>query len=282
MKVRYLVLITIFFCNYLVAQSNQTPLDILSNESIIDMFSKKLPSSIIISKIKSSKNTFNVDSDALLYLVNNKIPEDIIIIMIDVANDPAKRYFKIDPNNPYDFQELGVYYHKKNVSGNQLIKMDPSIYSQNKTKGGALMSLTYGIAKAKTVVALNGQKAQLQITDSLPEFYFYFDTSGAEIKNGSNWWFKLSTSPNEFLLVIFINNLKVREVVTGSANIAGSSIGVDDANKATFKIEKISAGIYKVFFDKALPKGEYCFMYAGSVPTGFAKLDQVYDFGVHY
>lgn len=281
--IKHILLLAIFISNSLFGQSGQNQqIDILSNESVIDMYNKRLPTSIVLSKIKSSKNTFDVGSDALVHLVNSKIPEDIINIMIDVANDPSKRYIKIDPNNPLDPQQPGIYFYDKTGFENKLIRMDPSIYSQNKTKGGALMSLTYGIAKAKTVVALNGQNAQLQIKDSLPEFYFYFDTSEEEIKNVANWWFKLSTSPNEFLLVIFKTNPKVREVVTGSANIAGSSVGVDDANKATFKIEKISNGIYKVLFDKALPKGEYCFMYAGSMPTGFTKLDQVYDFGISY
>ena len=70
-----------------------------------------------------------------------------------------------------------------------------------------------------------------------------------------------------------------REIETGSANVFGASVGLSDKNKTKFNFTKIAPGIYKVFFDQALD-GEYCFMYAGSVPQGFSAISKVYDFGV--
>ena len=85
-----------------------------------------------------------------------------------------------------------------------------------------------------------------------------------------------------FLLFTLSNNKKSREVVTGSWNsYAGMSSGIDDKYKIAFKYEKVSPGVYKVYTEKPLDAGEYCFMYAGGTATyGTAPLQKVYDFGV--
>jgi hypothetical protein len=200
-------------------------------------------------------------------------------ILVEAANDNSKRVVMTDPNNPKDMHEPGIYYYKQNEAKPELVQLEASVYSQNKSSGAIGSALTYGIAKVKVSVTLDGKEAQMQLTDKQPVFYFYFDVTGNPLSQTSNWWFSAATSPNEFLLVILAENKKTREVTTGSANISGSSVGVDDKNKTAFKVEKIGRGIYKVFFEKPL-SGEYCFMYAGSVPTGFASMNKVFDFGV--
>jgi hypothetical protein len=254
-------------------------IEVLSNESIVGMYSKNLPVSIIIGKIKSSKNNFDINTEALISLTNNKLPEEIINAMVEAANDISKHVVKFDPNNPMDMHESGIYYSKKNGDKPELVQLEPSIYSQNKSSGALASALTYGIAKVKISVTLDGKDAQLQLTETQPVFYFYFDLTGKPLSQTSNWWFSIATSPNEFILVKLSENKKTREVTTGSANISGSSIGVDDKNKAVFKVEKIAPGIYKLFFEKPL-SGEYCFMYAGNVPSGFEQMNKVFDFGI--
>jgi hypothetical protein len=199
--------------------------------------------------------------------------------MVEAANDASKHVVMLDPNNPNDMHESGIYYLKKTADKSELIQLDPTIYSQNNHSGVLASALTYGIAKIKSSVTLDGKDARLQLNDKNPVFYFYFDATGGSISQTSNWWFSTATSPNEFLLVKLSINEKTREVTTGSTNIIGSSIGVDDKNKATFQIEKISSGIYKVFFDEPL-SGEYCFMYSGSVPNGYTNMNKVFDFGI--
>lgn len=197
--------------------------------------------------------------------------------MMEAANDKDRRLVILDPNNPKDMHDPGIYYCKKTGENVEMIRIDPSIYSQNKSKGAVAMSLTYGIAKLKTTVTLDGKTSRLQLSENNPEFYIYFDVSNNQPNGTGEWWFSTASSPNEFLLVKLEQNRKTREVVTGSANIMGSSIGVDDNNKANFKVEKLKKGIFRIYFDKPL-QGEYCFMYAGSIPTGFTSLDKVYDF----
>lgn len=253
--------------------------EVLTNISVIDMFTKKLPTSIIMGKIKSSKNTFNVETEALLLLTGNKIPEEIINAMIEAANDGTRKLIVFDPNNPKDIHAPGIYYFNKVGEKVEMLRLDPSIYSQNKSKGALAMSLTYGLAKVKTMVTIDGKSSRLELNNSKPEFYIYFDVSNNKPTGTGEWWFSTASSPNEFLLVKLEQNKKTREVVTGSANIMGSSVGIDDKNKAVFKTEKIADGIFRIYFDDPL-QGEYCFMYAGTIPTGFTTLDKVYDFGI--
>lgn len=270
-----LIFIFFFISTCVVAQQKE----VLTNGAIIQMYSKKLPASIIIGKIKSSQNNFDVNTDALISLTDNNIPEDIINAMVDAANDNSRHIVVLDPNNPEDMHESGIYYFKKSMEKSELVQLEPTIYSQSNSSGAIGSALTYGIAKVKTSVTLDGKNAQLQIDEEQPVFYFYFDITGNSLSQSANWWFSAATSPNEFLLVKLSENKKTREVTTGSANIAGTSIGVDNKNKAAFKIEKIATGIYKVSFEKAL-SGEYCFMYAGSVPNGYTSVNKVFDFGI--
>lgn len=253
--------------------------DVLTNEVIIGMFSKGLPASIINSRLKTAKNTFDISTEALVKLTENKIPEDIVNAMIDAAGDPSRHFVKIDPNNPMDMHESGIYYIKKSGGATEIVPLEPTVYSQSKSGGGLVSSLTYGITKVKVGVTLDGTSSHRQIEEQKPEFYFYFDLTKNSLNQASNWWFSTATSPNEFILVNFTVKKRSRDVETGSANILGSSTGVADKNKIPFKFDKIAPGIYKVYFDKPI-SGEFCFMYAGSVPQGFEAINKVYDFGV--
>jgi hypothetical protein len=279
LKMKKINLFIIFFilCGY---SGKAQQAEVLSNKIIVEMYTKKLPKSIIIGKIKVSKNNFDVNTDALISLTESKVPEDIINAMVEAANDDTKHVEIIDPNNPLDMHDTGVYYFAKNGEKSELVQLEPTIYSQNKSRGGFMSAMTYGISKVKMSATIDGKNAHFQLNDTSPVFYFYFDISGNSISQTSDWWFSAATSPNEFLLVKLTENSKTREVTTASASIiSGSSSGVEDDNKISFKVEKVSRGIYKVFFDKPI-SGEYCFMYAGSVPAGFTPTNKVFDFGI--
>ena len=56
---------------------------ILSNSDIITLSQKKLPNSLIIQKIKTSKCKFDTSTDALLVLTQAGVGEDVIMIMMD-------------------------------------------------------------------------------------------------------------------------------------------------------------------------------------------------------
>lgn len=253
--------------------------DILTNEMIIGMHSKGLPTSIITSRLKTAKNSFDISTESLIKLTENKIPEDLINAIIDAAGDPTRHIVVIDMNNPNDMHESGIYYYKKSGGKPEMISLEPTVYSQGKSGGALASALTYGVAKVKVSVTLDGPSSRRQIDEQKPEFYFYFDVTKNSLSQTSNWWFATATSPNEFILVDFTIKKKSRDVETGSASILGASSGVADKNKIAFKFDKIAPGIYKVSFDQPL-SGEFCFMYAGSVPAGFEGVNKVYDFGI--
>lgn len=253
--------------------------DVLTNEAIIGMRAKGLPASIIAARLKTAKNAFDISTEALIKLTENKIPEDLINAMIDAASDPNRHFVKTDPNNPMDMHDSGIYLYKKTGETAEIVPLEPTVYSQSKSGGALASALTYGIAKVKVAVTLDGTSSRMQLSDKQPVFYFYFDLTKNSLSQTSNWWFSTATSPNEFILVDFTVKKKSRDVETGSASITGSSAGVADKNKIPFKFDKIAPGIYKVYFDKPI-SGEFCFMYAGSVPQGFEAVNKVYDFGV--
>jgi hypothetical protein len=182
--------------------------------------------------------------------------------------------------------ESGIYYCKGEPC--KLMELEPSVYSQAKMGSGILTGITYGIAKTKMKATLSGSNANMQIEENNPVFYFYFDkntTNNLGSSSAQNIWFSSATSPNEFMLIKFTEskNKKSREVVTGSFNsYAGLSSGIDDKYKVPFKYEKVSPGVYKVYTEKPLEAGEYCFMYAGGTTLGYGStvLQKVYDFGV--
>lgn len=276
-KIKIILVITLLFTSFSAyCQQN----DVLTNETVINMVNKKLPSSIILGKIKSTKNNFKVDTDDLIILTEKKVPETIINAMVEAANDEKLFVVLTDPNNPLEPHKAGIYYCDKKDGQIELIEMVPSMYSQSKTGGGFASALTYGLAKVKISVTLAGKAANLQKNELKPEFYFYFDDSNNEINPNSDWWFTIAKSPNEFMLVKLTPKSKAREVVIFSANTLGSSSGVDDKNKAEFKFEKVTDGIYRVYCENAL-SGEYCFMYTGTAPAGFTAMNKVYDFGVN-
>lgn len=253
--------------------------EVLTNEAVVNMHNKGLPASIVISKIKSSKNNFDISTDALIKLKEDKISDDIMNAMVDAAGDDSKHLIVTDINDPMSPHESGIYYFKQAGGRTEMIALEPSVYSQSNSGGYLAQSLTYGLAKVTQDVTLDGNMSRMQLEETQPVFYFYFDINKNSLSQSSMWWFAAATSPNEFLLVDFKQSNKSRKVEIGSSNIVGSSSGVDDRHKTKFQFEKIAPGIYKVYFEQPI-NGEFCFMYAGGVPQGSAAINKVYDFGV--
>ncbi len=254
----------------------QTNDEVLNNASVINLYSKGLSSTIIVSKIKTSKTNFDISTDALINLKKQKIPDEIVNAMVEASGN--KDNATGDINDPNAVHESGLYYYKIENEKPIMTSLEPTVCSQSKTGNGIGTALTYGIAKTKTKAKLDGNMARLQLSESNPVFYFYFD-KGQNLNNSSAW-FSSSSSPNEFLLVKLDSKQKNREVVIGSmGTYSGMSWGVDDKYKVDFTLEKLKSGVYKVSPKIALVPGEYCFMYAGNT-TMLGTVGKVYDFGV--
>lgn len=255
----------------------QTNEEVLTNASITSLFQKGLSSSIIVSKIKTSKSNFNVSIDALIKLKDEKIPDEITNAMVEASGN--KDNATVDVNDPNAAHESGLYYYKMKEEKVEMIYLEPTVCAQSKMGSGITTALTYGIAKTKMKSNLSGGRARLQLDESKPVFYFYFDKD--KNSNNSSTWFSASSSPNEFILVRMAIKKNSREFVTGSMNAySGMSTGVDDKQKVDFNIEKIKSGVYKVTPKNTLISGEYCFMPGGSSTMGMGTMGKVFDFGI--
>ncbi len=286
--IRLLIIFSIILFNTsLLAQQN---VDSINNDTVLELKTTGFSNEIIKSKIQNSYCNFDLTTKALISLKNAGISDDIITLMLTRVNNVTN--IKITDNSkiveePNKGVEPGVYYCKGMPCN--LIELEASVYSQSKTGSGIATALSYGIAKTKAKATLSGASANLILEELKPTFYFYFvRNSGNNFGSAgtSFGWFTSATSPNEFILVKFEVTKKAREVVTGSwSTYSGMSSGIDDDNKIEFKYEKISPGVYRVYTEKPLVKGQYCFMYAGSSSTtttmyGGAPMQKVYDFAI--
>ena len=181
-------------------------------------------------------------------------------------------------NDPLHALSSGIYYFESQTG--QYKEIDANMFSQSKQGSGLLTSMTYGLAKTKQKAILSGTKANLQINTNAPFFYFVFDKEKSSLNETS----QIATNPNQFVLVKFniTTNKKSRELVTGSYNYyEGGASGIDDSQKIPFKFEKIAQGIYKVYPEQALPKGEYSFLCTvGTTTAGNTSTQKVFDFGI--
>lgn len=259
--------------------SEQTKDEVLTNSSVITLIKKGLSSSIVISKIKTSKTIFDVSIDALIKLKESKVPDDVTNAMVEASGN--KENATGDINDPNAIHDSGLYYYQIKEGKNEMKSVEPTVCTQTKRGSGILTSMTYGVAKTKMKSAIDGATSRLQITDSKPVFYFYFDKSQS-LNNSSTWWcFSSSSSPNEFILVKLDAKKSSREFVIGSQNAySGASMGVEDKVRIRFEVEKLKSGVYKVTPSAALEAGEYCFMPAGNSTLGAVPGGKVFDFGV--
>jgi hypothetical protein len=75
-----MVLISVSLAPPVVAQGGG---EVLTNESVIQMVVGKVPRDLIVSKIKSTKSTFDLSPDGLIKLSTGKVPSDMMKLMMN-------------------------------------------------------------------------------------------------------------------------------------------------------------------------------------------------------
>lgn len=278
---KLLPLLAIFAILLSSSISAQNKKDILTNETITTLHKKGLGSSIIINKIKASRTSFDVSTDALIKLKEDGIPDDVVSAMIESAD--KNKVEIVDLNDPLSKHRSGIYYYNPSDSLKTLTRLDPTVVSAGKS-GGLGQSLayqySYGISNMKATSVLSGPNAQKQISGKSVVFYFYLENGKSQMGNvgAMNWWFSVATSPNEFALVRTVQKKDSRQFVTGKENAYGSEIGIDENSKVRFTYVEVAEGIFKVTLTGDLKPGEYCFIYTGATPSMYSN-DKVFDFG---
>ncbi len=62
--------------------------EVLTNESIVSMTAAKLNRDLLLGKVNTTRNTYDVSVQGLIGLHSNKVHQDVIKAMIGVADDP--------------------------------------------------------------------------------------------------------------------------------------------------------------------------------------------------
>jgi len=261
-----LIFIAWLVCSCLFAQTEE----VLTNQTVIQLYQLNLGETVVINKIKTSKTNFDVGLAGLTELKKQGLSEGVINAMVEYSgkNQAAKSQ---DPNDPLSDHSAGIYY--LDAPKKTLLQLLPTLSNDSKTNNAAML-FSYGLAKAKTKKCVPGISAKNKIGEHKPTFYFYIpETDQGSFTFNSSF---SATSPNDFVLIQFDVNTKQnqREIVVGSYNAYSSQNGVDNAKTIAFHFDKKAKGIYEVTLDANIAPGEYSFMYANN------GVNRVFDFSI--
>jgi hypothetical protein len=258
----------------------------LVNESIVDMVQAGLPEEIIITKIQTSPNNFDLSTTGLVFLSKEKVSNNIMKAMMGapknapVAGAAAQVAESGDVNSPDAPHEAGIYLYTKTATGAQMTLLEPTVYTQGKSGGYLASAMTYGIAKMKWKAVVRGAQAQVRCTDPSATFYFYFEKTSAGLSHASYG----TSTPNEFTILRFDVKGDSRETLVMTANAFGTSSGSDDKKTIAFDFVKLRPGVYKVTPKAPLTPGEYGIIgssHGNAFAGGAATASHVFDFGVN-
>jgi hypothetical protein len=237
---------------------SQNKKDTLTNNKIIIMVKNGI-SDMLIKKAVLNAQYYNFDltSDGLITLKQNKVSDSIIVTLFDKNKDFSNsaantiQNIPISQSSSTSSQEIkdlklkpGLYYF--DPTENKYIKL-PGIRSSMQFR--ALM--TGGM---RWYYEFNGAKALRSIGTFSPEFYL------VEGSNQSGTVFE----PSRFVLINVEIQKKNRRI-----DLSNGTFGIKSAMGPSFfserdgmvnpKYTEISEGLYKITFEKKLPNGQYFF-----------------------
>ena len=245
----------------------------ITNQSVIDMMDLGFDDYMIMDKINTSDVKFDASIAALGKLKKAGVSSEVISLIMEKSKQNTK-------------SKTGIYF--VDAEGEDKL-IQPSVFSGNNSNRVAQV-LVSGLINSKQKARLPRTTSNNVIRNSTPEFTFKFNPATTEVDNlqtnqGSqagllNWWFRVASNPNEFVLVKLKVRQKqnLREVITGKSNWLSSNEGIDPKLAINFSIEEIEGNVFKVV-PTTLEPGEYCFIYQGQVPQG-RQNQSVFDFSI--
>ena len=259
-----------------------TKAEALTNADVLKMVEAKLSDDLIIGKIRASACAFDTSTDTILKLKSQGISDAVIQAMVAAGARPAQASTSAappaDPNDPKSPHDAGIYWLPKERRDKAMVQMEPAVYSAGKSSGMFKMAMTYGMSKAKWKAVVKDPRAKLRISESLPEFWFYFEEKSHGLSNSG--FSSGASSPNEFILARMEQKGSERELVVGELGAFGASTGTRSKDVVEVTFVKVAAGTYKVTPNQAIPAGEYCFFYAGTNVAMGATGGKLFDFGI--
>ncbi|MBI3139889.1 MAG: hypothetical protein HYZ15_15025 [Sphingobacteriales bacterium] len=298
----------ILFSAYIISTLNcfsQLRIDTLKNETVIKLTKSKLPEIVIIQKINQSFCTFDISVDSLIKLKENQVSDNVINLMIQKQGKIDSDNFIQTKNNineeNYIFTESGIYF----IRDKKYINLDPTTVSSSKPKSGLYPLGAIGYFNSKYISQIEGSEANYQLNEKKPEFYFNFETIKKSLNDANanatvteNYLDQVmnreglgsgnyqAISPNDFTLIKLGVKRNKREFTSGKVSVFKYDMSIDGKCIVSFKYEKLSENTYKVYFEKNLSPGEYCFFYLGnrnnsSIVQWYNQNNfKVFDFGI--
>lgn len=258
---------------FLVTSFSVFAQETITNESVIQMVELGFDDYMIMDKINTADVKFDASISALGKLKDAGVSSEVLSLIMAKSKQNTK-------------SKTGIYY--TTADGEDKL-VQPSVFSGANSNAVA-QKLVSGLINSKQKAQLPKTQSNNVIRQSQPEFTFIFDPSVTEVDNMQtgqgndagflNWWFRMASNPNEFVLVkLTVKEKKnLREVITGKSSWITSSSGIDPKYALNFSIEEIEGNKFKVTPDTLEP-GEYCFIYQGAVPQGRDN-QSVFDFSI--
>jgi hypothetical protein len=267
MKKNSLIILAILSFSFIQAQNSDT----LNNDGVIKLYQSGFSTDIIKSKINSSPAKFDVSVNGMMKLKENKIPDDLITLMVTNPTGNAAKNAAIPAagGSATSSVATGIYLVK---SGTETVEMNPSYITSKKTDKSMQMIATFIDADIRVI--LNENHSALQL-GSMPKFQFVFDTLR---NNNDNPWFGKNSSPKNFFLVKLKATKKTRELVIGKTSSLQENIEITEKQKIPMKNKKIGPGVYEVSPVTPLEPGEYGIIFSNA--TWDTQSGKIYDFSV--
>lgn len=268
----------------IVMLSSTSNLPAVTNEDVITMKKANVSQDVILKKIEVSKCNFNMDTQSMIALKEAKVSDKIQTAMMSAQAAAASDNRAPVKENPTPdiskFTENGIFLEVDNGGKISYEQLEPT--TTNNTKGGSYgehvaNGMTYGLSGTTSKVGLANTEANLSTKEIRPVFYFIFSGNRKDMNNVAEEFRDGVASPNDFVLVKADVSKKGRQITIGRHTAFTNETGFSKG-AIPFKFKKVSNEMYRVYFERDLPAGEYAFYYnKGSVQVASLKL---YDFSV--
>ena len=220
----------------------------LNNDSVIQLHKLGLGDSVIVEKIKGSTCQFDTSVGALKGLKDVGLSDAVIQAMI-AAGSPSSGPTAAaaaaapagDPNDPTAPHQSGIYLYETIDGKPRMTQMKPSPIDEVKTGSG--FGVGWG-GSAKSRAILPGLHASMQLAESQPVFYFYFDKEAEGLSStGSS-----ATTPDDFSLAVMDlhKDKQERRLEIGKYTMGGSRIGLNKKDVQALNADKVADRVFKV------------------------------------
>jgi hypothetical protein len=272
-----------------------SPLPVMRNQDVIDLYNGKVPRDIIIKKIQYSECDFSTSTEDMIGLKFAKLPEPLVKVMMEpkraivqgttnpnlIAGTLPQHPENILTPSRGQLPEPGIYYEDYSKKPIHYEQLEPT--TTNNTKRGsvgeaAANSVTYGIVGTKQKVGLTNKSANFVIQDNRPVFYMFFEgNTRKNMDDVAESIFGGVASPNDFVLLRVKASNRGREFVIGRESVYTSETGFGEG-AVPFRFKKINNNLYKIYFEQDISAAEYAFFY--NKGSEFSSSIKLFDFSL--